>query len=327
MKVHPRIEDAARVLDGATLTRDELVALAREVEEGDLLDLLSLADKVRRKFAPGFHCCSIINAKSGRCGENCRFCAQSAFHSAPIESYPLLPPEKVLAAARTVYAQGVRTFGYVTSGRGWQTPDDDFRRILATLDLLHRELPELKLCVSLGILSEECVKLLAEHHVDRYNMNLQTAPARYAELIADTHTVDEKIATIRLMKKYGIANCTGGIFGLGESWEDRVDLALAVRELDMEGSPLNILLPIPGTPLADRPAVTPAEAAKCFAIFRLANPTKMLKFCAGRETVMKDFQGLLMLSGLNALMTGGYLTTRGREIAADRLLLRQLAEF
>ena len=327
MQVHPRIENAAKVLEGATLTRDELVAVAREVKGGDLLDLLSLADKVRRKFAPGFHACSILNAKSGKCGENCRFCAQSAFYAAPIETYPLLPPEKVLAAARAVYDRGIRTFGYVTSGRGWRKPDDGFRQILAALDLLHRELPDLQLCVSLGILSEECVKLLAEHHVTRYNMNLQTAPAKYAELIADTHTIEEKIATIRLMKKYGIANCTGGIFGLGESWEDRVDLALAVRELDVEGSPLNILLPIPGTPLAGRPAVTPAEAAKCFAIFRLANPTKMLKFCAGRETVMKDFQGLLMLSGLNALMTGGYLTTRGREIAADRLLLDQLAEF
>jgi len=327
MKLHPQIENAARVLDGAVLTRDELVAVAREVRGDDLLDLVSLANKVRRKFAPGFHACSIINAKSGRCAENCRFCAQSAFHATEIERYPLLPPEKVLSAARAVYDRGIRVFGYVTSGRGWSAPDRDFDTIIDTMELLHRELPGMRLCVSLGILSEECVKLLAEHHVERYNMNLQTAPSRYAELISDTHTVEEKIATIRLMKKYGIANCTGGIFGLGETWEDRVDLALAVRELDVEGTPLNILLPIPGTPLENRPPLSPADAAKIFAIFRLANPAKMLKFCAGRETVMKDFQALLMLSGLNALMTGGYLTTRGREIEADRLLLRRLEEF
>ena len=183
------------------------------------------------------------------------------------------------------------------------------------------------LCVSLGILSEECVKLLAEHHVSRYNMNLQTSPARYADLIATTHTIEQKLDTIRLMKKYGIANCTGGIFGLGETWADRVDMAFAIRELDVEGTPLNILLPIPGTPLEHNAPVTPADAAMTFAIFRLVNPTKMLKFCAGRETVMKDYQGLLMLSGLNGLMTGGYLTTRGREIAQDRAFAATLDGF
>ena len=202
-----------------------------------------------------------------------------------------------------------------------------FRKILETLDLLHAKLPGMHLCVSLGILSEECVRLLSEHHVWRYNMNLQTSPARYHELIADTHTIEEKIQTIRLMKKYGITNCTGGIIGLGETWEDRIDLALAIRELDVEGSPLNVLLPISGTPLEHQTPMTPADAAKSFALFRLINPRKMLKFCAGRETLMKDFQGLLMLSGLNALMTGGYLTTRGREIAADQEFLTRLEEF
>ena len=325
--MHPLIRQAGKVLEGEALTRAEALAIAAEIEGEDLLDLLSLANKVRNRFAPGLHTCSIINAKSGRCGENCRFCAQSARHHTKIETYPLLPPEQVLAAARAVYEQGVRTFGYVTSGRGWQKPDRDFQTILDTMDLLHRELPDLYLCVSLGILSEECVKLLAAHHVRRYNMNLQTNPARYGELITESHSVEEKIETIRLMKKYGIANCTGGIFGLGETWEDRVDMAFAIRALDVEGTPLNILLPIPGTPLEGRPIMTPADALKAFALFRLINPAKMLKFCAGRETVMKDFQGLLMLSGLNSLMTGGYLTTRGREIAQDRAFAASLGGF
>ena len=327
MKIHPSIENAYRVLEGETLDRGELLALAREIHGEDLLDLISLANKVRKKFAPAWGRCSIVNAKSGKCGENCRFCAQSGHHQTKIDTYPLLAPEAVLAAAREVYDQGVRVFGYVTSGRGWTRPDGDFIKILDTMDLLHRELPDMYLCVSLGILSEECVKLLAAHHVKRYNMNLQTAPGKYEALISTTHTVAEKIETIRLMKKYGIANCTGGIFGLGETWEDRVDLALAVRDLDVEGSPLNVLLPIPGTPLEGTKPLSPADAAKAFALFRLANPRKMLKFCAGRETVMSDFQGLLMLSGLSALMTGGYLTTRGREIASDARLLRQLEDF
>ena len=156
---------------------------------------------------------------------------------------------------------------------------------------------------------------------------VETSPGRYADLIATTHTIEQKLDTIRLMKKYGITNCTGGILGLGESWSDRVDMAFAIRELDVEGTPLNILLPIPGTPLEHNAPVTPADAAKTFSLFRLVNPTKKLKFCAGRETVMKDFQGLLMLSGLNSLMTGGYLTTRGREIAQDRSFAASLDGF
>ena len=325
--LHPLIRKAYSVLDGQPISRTDALAIAETIHGADLLDLVSLANKVRLKFAPALHCCSIINAKSGKCRENCRFCAQSAAHHTGIETYPVLAPEDVLEAAGKVYAEGVRTFGYVTSGRGWDKPDREFLIILGTLDLLHEKYPDMRLCASLGILSEECVRLLAEHHVWRYNMNLQTNPARYADLIATTHTIEQKLDTIRLMKKYGITNCTGGIFGLGETWSDRVDMAFAIRELDVEGTPLNILLPIPGTPLEQQEHVTPADAAKIFSIFRLVNPAKALKFCAGRETVMKDFQGLLMLSGLNSLMTGGYLTTRGREIAQDRAFAESLGGF
>ena len=325
--VHPLIRSAYSVLDGQSISRETALAIAENIHGADLLDLVSLANKVRLKFAPPIQSCSIINAKSGRCRENCRFCAQSAAYGTGIDTYPILAPEAVLEAAGKAYAEGVRTFGYVTSGRGWERPDAEFRTILGTLDLLHKKFPDMRLCVSLGILSEECVKLLAEHHVWRYNMNIQTSPARYADLIATTHTIEQKLDTVRLMKKYGITNCTGGIFGLGETWADRVDMAFAIRELDVEASPLNVLLPIPGTPLEHQAHITPADAAKTFAIFRLVNPTKTLKFCAGRETVMKDFQGLLMLSGLNALMTGGYLTTRGRDIAQDRAFAASLDAF
>ena len=325
--IHPLIRKAYSVLDGPPISRADALAIAETVHGANLLDLVSLANKVRLKFAPALQSCSIINAKSGKCRENCRFCAQSAAYHTNIETYPVLAPEAVLEAAGKAYAEGVRTFGYVTSGRGWEKPDRDFQTILDTMDLLHAKYPDMRLCASLGILSEECVKLLAEHHVWRYNMNLQTSPARYADLIATTHTIEQKLDTIRLMKKSGFANCTGGIFGLGETWADRVDMAFAIRKLDVEGTPLNILLPIPGTPLEHQEHVTPADAAKIFAIFRLVNPTKMLKFCAGRETVMKDFQGLLMLSGLNSLMTGGYLTTRGREIEQDRAFAESLKGF
>ena len=149
---------------------------------------------MRKKFAREIAPCSILNAKSGVCAQNCRFCAQSRHHNTGIETYDLLPAEEVLEAARKAYDTGVRAFGYVTSGYGYKTVTPEFRQILDTLDLLHKELPELKICVSIGILSRETAKLLAEHHAWRYNMTLQTSPTRYAELIADTHTIEDKIA-------------------------------------------------------------------------------------------------------------------------------------
>ncbi len=325
--LNPIIENAYKVLEGGVLSREEALEIAEKIDGEDILDLVSLANKVRKKYANGIKACSILNAKSGVCAQNCRFCAQSKYHDTGIETYELVSKEETLAAARKVYETGIRTFGYVTSGYGYKTVTPEFQQILDTLDLLHEELPELKICVSVGILSREMAKLLAEHHAWRYNMNLQTSPKRYAELIADTHAIEDKIATIRYLQEFGVTNCTGGIFGLGENWEDRVDMALAIRELDVEGSPLNILLPIKGTPLEGKPVMAPAEAAKAFALFRLINPTKMIKFAAGRETVMKDFQGLLMLSGLNSLMTGGYLTTRGRSVEDDMKFIEQLNGF
>lgn len=325
--LNPTIENAYKVLDGKELTRDDALALAERVHGNDILDLVSLANKVRSRFAAPITRCSILNAKSGVCGQNCKFCAQSAHHHTEIATYPLLPSEKVLAAARVAYENGVRAFGYVTSGYGYKTVNAEFQSILDTLDLLHRELPELKICVSIGILSRETAAALKAHHIWRYNMNLQTSPARYAELIADTHTIEEKIQTIRYLQECGVTNCTGGIFGLGESWADRIDMALAIRELKVEGIPLNVLLPIKGTPLENLPFMRPAEIAKAFSIFRLINPTQMIKFAAGRETVMKDFQGMLMLCGLNSIITGGYLTTRGRSVEEDRAFLNLLEDF
>ncbi|MBR4666474.1 MAG: biotin synthase BioB, partial [Lentisphaeria bacterium] len=284
MNISPDVAAAYNVLDGKTLSEAEAMALT-ELSGNDILDLVSLANKVRDKFAPKIVPCSIINAKSGVCSQNCKFCAQSGHHRTEIESYPLLDTEKIVGSARTVYEQGVRSFGIVTSGYGYLKADDpEFQKILAAMDVIRRELPDLNICVSLGVLSEGTAKLLAEHGAYRYNLNLQTNPERYAELISDTHTIEEKIRTIKYLQKYGVSICCGGIFGLGESWRDRVKMAFACRELDVDGIPLNVLLPIPGTPLEKRPIMSPAEVAKAFAIFRLVNPAKTIKFAAGRET-------------------------------------------
>ncbi len=326
MLIHPAIQSAAKVLDGGELSEAEAMKLT-EISGNDILDLVSLANKVRDRFAPKFSPCSILNAKSGVCSQNCRFCAQSARHHTGIETYALLDPAEILAAAEKIYTQGIRTFGLVTSGWGYTENTAEFQKILAALDALREKFPDLKICVSIGILSDLTAKLLAEHGAWRYNMNLQTNPERYAELISDTHTIEEKIQTIKYLQKYGVSICCGGIFGLGETWADRVKMALAIRELKVDGIPLNVLLPIPGTPLENRPILEPAEVAKAFAIFRLINPQAMIKFAAGRETTMKDFQGLLMLAGLNSMITGGYLTTRGRSIDDDRKFISSLEKF
>ncbi len=325
LNVH--IENAYKVLGGEVLSRDEAIAIDRNVAGPGLMDLLSLANKVRDKYAPGIKVCSILNAKSGVCSQNCKFCAQSAHHNTDVETYPLVSKEQALSALKAVYVTGVRSFGYVTSGHGYLKPNDEFYYIMETLDAMYEQFPDMKFCVSIGILSRQTAEILSKHHCGRYNINLQTAPAKYAELIADTHSIEDKINTVKYLQSFGVEICCGGIFGLGESSLDRIDMALAVQELDVEGIPLNVLMPIPGTPLEKIPLMQPAEVAKSFALFRLLNPRKMLKFAAGRETTLKDFQGLLMLSGVNALMTGGYLTTRGRSVAEDDEFIDRLKLF
>ena len=327
MKIAPAVEKSYCVLDGEPLTE----ALAMELTElkgNDILDIVSLANKVRDKFAAKSEPCSIINAKSGVCSQNCKFCAQSAHYTTKIETYALLDTEAILQSAKAVYDEGVRMYGIVTSGYGYLNAEDiEFQKILLTIDTLRTTFPDMRVCASIGILSDETAKALADHGLYRYNMNLQTNPERYAELISDTHTIDEKVQTIKYLQKYGVTICCGGIFGLGESWRDRVKMAFACRELDVDGIPLNVLLPIPGTPLEKRCIMEPCDVAKAFSIFRLVNPTKVIKFAAGRETTMKDFQGLLMLSGMNSFITGGYLTTRGRSIEEDCRFLSCLQGF
>ncbi len=325
--LNPLIENAYKVLDGESLTREEALALAERIEGEDILDLVSLANKVRHKFAGKVFACSILNAKSGLCRQNCRFCAQAEAHHTGIETYPLLSKEEILEAAGAAAANRVYSFGIVTSGYGYKQCTPEFQQLLDAMDAIHEKFPQLKICVSVGILSRETAKLLAEHHCWRYNMNLQTSPERFGELITREHSIQEKIDTIKFLQEFGITICCGGIFGLGENWKDRVDMAFAVRELKVDGSPLNVLLPIKGTPLEDRPVMSPHDVAKAFAVFRLVNPRQMIKFAAGRETTMKDFQGLLMLCGLNSMITGGYLTTRGRSVDDDRKFIEQLEKF
>ncbi len=325
--LNPLIENAYKVLDGEKLSKAEAVELSK-INGADIMDLLSLANKVRLKYAGDFFTCSILNAKSGVCSQNCRFCAQSAHHNTGVDEYPLVTVEETLAAARKVYESGVRSFGIVTSGYGYSDVNDpEFKKLLEMLDAVYTEFPDMRLCVSIGILNRETATELAKHHTGRYNMNLQTSPERYAELIADTHTVEDKFRTMDYLREHGVELCCGGIIGLGESMEDRIDMAIAVSKYKPEGIPINVLLPIPGTPLENIERISARDVAVTFALVRLLNPGAMIKFAAGRETAMKDFQGLLMLAGANGIMTGGYLTTRGRSVAEDEKFLDELMNF
>ncbi len=321
------IEQAYRYLDRGESVPRELAYELAALDGEETLDLVSLANKVRNRHAPDIESCSIVNAKSGLCGENCRFCAQSMHHVVDVDRYELMSESELLEKARAARAVGVSHFGIVTSGRGYPEPTPELESICRAIERIHEELPEMAICASLGMLGEEAARMLAACRIAHYNINLQVAPERYRDLIADTHDVDERVTTIKHLRKHGVTVCCGAIFGVGESMVDRVDLAFALRELDVSVIPLNVLIPIAGTPLADATPISAMEAAKTFALFRLVNPRKTIKFAAGRETRMKDFQGLLMLAGINGLLTGGYLTTRGRETDEDKALVRELQAF
>lgn len=325
--LHAAIETAYSTLEtGAPISRQLALQLA-DLPGEHVLDLASLANKVRIRFSGAVHACSILNAKSGMCGENCRFCAQSRHHTADVEQYGLLSPSTILESARKVHAEGIRSFGIVTSGRGYPVVSREFEAICEAIDLIHKALPDMNVCASLGMLGDEPARRLAACRIAHYNINIQTAPHRYGELIADSHPVGERMETIRRLRANGISVCCGGIIGLGESVEDRVDLAFALLDLDVTVIPLNVLIPIDGTPVAGRPILPAIDVVRTFAVFRLVHPAKIIKFAAGRETAMKDFQSLVMLAGANGMITGGYLTTRGRSIADDTSFISQITAF
>jgi biotin synthase len=324
--INPLIEKAYGVLEGKTLSREEALELSG-VSGADVMDLVSLANKVKAKFSMETHVCSIMNAKSGACRENCRYCAQSAHHNAVVEIYDLKTKEEILEQARISHESGIENFGIVTSGTGYPEMNREFELILETIHEIHKKYPQMSVCASLGNLGEETAAALGKAGILHYNINIQVNPEKYSELIADTHSVDERIESIKLLKENGVKVCCGGILGLGETMEDRIEMAFALKELDVDVIPLNVLIPIEGTPLEGQPLLPVSETAKTFALFRLIHPDKIIKFAAGRETRMKDFQGLLMLAGANGILTGGYLTTRGREVSEDAVLMEELEGF
>ncbi|ACA59841.1 biotin synthase BioB [Candidatus Desulforudis audaxviator] len=311
---------ARRVIDGDTLSFEEATALL-QLPDAVTPFLLGWADVVRKCFHGNrVDLCAIVNARAGRCSEDCRFCTQAACYHTRAPVYPLLPAEGIIRRARAVRSQGIKRFSLVTSGRD---PGGDFEKILGITRQLKREVPELKLCASLGIISPTEARALKEAGLDRYHHNLETAASFFPE-VCTTHRYEDRVATIRAAQKVGLEVCAGGIIGLGEKPEQRVELALALRELGVTSVPVNILHPVPGTPLATQPPLPALEILRTLAVFRLLLPATTIRYAGGREHNLRDTQVLGLAGGVDALITGDYLTTAGQGTARDRQLIRDL---
>ncbi|MEW5911759.1 MAG: biotin synthase BioB [Thermodesulfobacteriota bacterium] len=297
----PDPEQAAQWLDPQDL--DQLAAL---LEAGSLLRRANQGDEV--EF------CAIVNARSGRCSEDCAFCAQSAHHQTQAEVYPLLSAEEIVARGRAAAAAGAQRFGIVTSGRGCAQGQalDEICRAVEGLRREGRVAP----CASLGLLTPDQARRLADAGLVRYHHNLEAAPSFYPR-ICSTHALAERVQTVRIARAAGLEICCGGIVGLGESLAQRVELAAAIADLEPDSLPLNFLNPIPGTPLEHLPRLTPLQALAAVAVFRMFVPKAHLRTCGGRAQVLGRLSPLMYLAGGSATMVGDYLTTQGRQASED----------
>lgn len=299
------------------IEEEELMKLAA-LTGLDLFDLFSIANRLRSKLGNNVELCAITNAKSGRCPEDCKFCAQSAHHCAKTGEYPLLSPEKLLEDAKNAEKSGVHRFSIVTSGNHLKL--EELESILDAVRLI-KSGTRLEVCASIGALSPESAGKLKEAGVSRIHHNLESSESFFRR-ICSTHTYADRIRTIRTAKETGLEVCSGGILGLGESVQDRIKLALTLKELDVDSVPINILNPIPGTPMENATPLPPMEILKSIALFRLALPEKNIRLAGGREKNLRDLQSLALFCGANGLMLGNYLTTAGRSPENDLKMIR-----
>ena len=289
--------------------------------ETPLLELVSSADKVRRdSVGSKFELCNIINAKSGLCSEDCKFCAQSSRHSADVSIYPLKKKDQIVEAAQQAKKIGAEKFGIVTSGN---------RLKKSELDVIAQAISEIKgrveidICASLGALERDELAMLKEVGLSRYHHNIETS-ARFYSRIVSTHSFEERINTIKAAKEVGLEVCSGGIIGMGESWQDRIDMALTLKKLNVDSVPVNLLVAVKGTALESLEPISCVDAVRTICIFRIILKDKTIKIAAGRETVLKDFQALGLMAGANGMLIGGYLTVKGRDVAEDWKLIREV---
>ena len=314
---------ADRVAAGTPVTQAEALGLIN-TPDGELMSLLAGAEKLRR-HAHGnkVKLCGIVNAKSGRCSENCSFCAQSAHHQTDCQVYPLLNEKELIAAARHAEAgMSATCFSIVTSGKSVHTAAE-LATIGSALATMAKE-TKLNRCVSLGTLNLEQIQKLKAAGLKRLHHNLEAAES-FFDKICTTHTYQARVKTIKLAQATGLEVCSGGIFGLGETPAQRIELAFALKELNVQSVPINILNPVAGTPAAKSyQPMTPFEVLKLVATYRFILPSQDIGIFGGREKALGTLQPLMFLAGANVTLIGDYLTTKGEAPAKDLQMIRDL---
>ena len=314
-------EVAGRILQGGKITLAEAERFIELNNWPDVLQLASGATRIREKFTGNeVDLCALVNAKSGDCAENCKFCSQSGHYGTDVTSYPLMDANQIVERAKQARDFGAKRFCIVTATRGLS--DKDLPVLCEAVRRVKEEVGILPEC-SLGFVTDEQLEKLKAAGMTRYNHNLETSESHFPE-ICTTHTYQDRLNTLRQLRKHGIEICSGGILGLGESRKQRLQLAFALAEMDVECAPINVLNPRPGTPLDDQTPPDPMEVIKTIAVFRFILPKAKLELGGGREVNLRDFQSLAFLAGANSLIIGGYLTTRGRQPAQDEQLLKDL---
>lgn len=305
-----------KVIRGELITKDEALTLA----DAPLKELTKAADEIRRQLCGNtFDICTIINGKSGRCSENCKYCAQSSFYKTCVEEYPLLSTEKIVEQAVHNYEQGVLRYSIVCSGK--KLSDSEVDKLCESIKAIKKACP-ISVCVSLGLLDEENFRKLKNAGADRVHNNLETS-RRFFPQVCTTHTFDDKIKAIKAAKSAGLEVCSGGIMGLGETMEDRIDMVLQARELGVRSVPVNMLNPIANTPFENNRILTQEEMQRIVAIFRFVIPDGFIRLAGGRG-IMSDKGRSLFTSGANAAISGDMLTTQGITTEKDMQILKEL---
>ena len=284
-------------------------------------DLNELLEKSSKYVKDEVEFCSLVNARSGKCSQNCKYCAQSSHHRTDIEEYPLISNEEVIKAALEAKDNGVIRFAVVTSGK---SPDEEnFDKVLGFIDELNN-LEGIRSCASIGILTEEQAKELSRHGLKRVHHNINTSESYYSD-ICTTHSWQDRLNTCKYVKKYGMELCCGVILGMGETIEQRIEMALELKEIEPESIPINILMPIPKTPFENyHNKIDDENILRTLAIFKITNPNAIIRFCGGRMRLSDKNQELALKSCVEGILTGNYLTTTGKSPQDDIKTLEKL---
>lgn len=304
------------VLSGENITKEVALSLVDE----DVEELSKAANEIRIKYCGNvFDICTIINAKSGRCSENCKFCAQSSFYNTNAESYSLLDTEEIVKQAKYNDDRGVLRYSLVTAGK--RLTDDELGQAVESIKVV-KEKTNIEVCISMGLLNEEQYKKLKEAGVTRVHNNLETSKSNFIN-VCTTHSFEDKVKAINAAKSAGLGVCSGGIMGLGETMEDRIDMAISLRNLGVKSVPVNMLNPIKGTPFENNKILTNNDMRKIVAIFRFILPDASIRLAGGRG-LLEDKGRACFLSGANAAISGDMLTTSGISIETDLAMIDEL---